>query len=260
MSVDIVRHRHLLAVMVRREVSSRFVGTSLGGLWSLIQPAIMLALYTMVFSVIYKVKEVGEGHGFPEFVFCGLWPWLAFQEACTRSVTAITQNANMVKKLQFPSELLVVAVVTSSFIVQGIGFFLFLLGLMVWNGAWLPATVVLLVIPFGLSLSLAVGLGMLLACGNVFFRDIEQVALASFTLWFFLTPILYPKALIPASVERILMLNPMVGIVDSLRSMILDGTFSPDLSLIYSAGVAIALAYLGIYAFGRCRGFFADYL
>ncbi len=260
MSVDIVRHRHLLAVMVRREVSSRFVGTSLGGLWSLIQPAIMLALYTMVFSVIYKVKEVGEGHGFPEFVFCGLWPWLAFQEACTRSVTAITQNANMVKKLQFPSELLVVAVVTSSFIVQGIGFFLFLLGLMVWNGAWLPATVVLLVIPFGLSLSLAVGLGMLLACGNVFFRDIEQVALASFTLWFFLTPILYPKALIPASVERILMLNPMVGIVDSFRSMILDGTFSPDLSLIYSAGVAIALAYLGIYAFGRCRGFFADYL
>ena len=260
MFVDIVRHRHLLVVMVRREVSSRFVGTSLGGFWSLIQPAIMLALYTMVFSVIYKVKEVGDGHGFPEFVFCGLWPWLAFQEACTRSVTAVTQNANMVKKLQFPSELLVVAVVTSSFVVQGIGFFLFLVGLMVWNGAWLAPAVVLLVIPFALALLLAVGLGMLLACGNVFFRDIEQIALASFTLWFFLTPILYPKALIPESIEKILILNPMVGIVDTFRSIILDGEFSPDFSLIYSAGLAMALVYLGVYAFRRCRGFFADYL
>ena len=193
-------HRYLLVTMVRREIGARFAGTSLGGLWSLIQPAILLGLYTMVFSVIYRVGEVEGGHGFPEFVFCGLWPWLAFQEACLRSVAAITANANLVKKLQFPSELLVVAAVLSSFLVQGVGFLLFLIGLMVWKGTLIGAAGLLLCIPLGLSLLLAIGLGMLLACGNVFFRDVEQLTSAGFTLWFFLTPILYPASLIPESI------------------------------------------------------------
>ena len=174
--------------MVRREIGARFAGTSLGGLWSLIQPAILLGLYTMVFSAIYRVGEVEGGHGFAEFVFCGLWPWLAFQEACLRSVTAITANANVVKKLQFPSELLVVAVVLASFLVQGVGFLLFLLGLMLWKGTFIGGAGLLLCLPLGLALLLAIGLGMLLACGNVFFRDVEQLATAGFTLWFFLTP------------------------------------------------------------------------
>ena len=164
--------------MVRREIGARFAGTSLGGLWSLIQPAILLGLYTMVFSSIYRVGEIEGGHGFAEFVFCGLWPWLAFQEACLRSVTAITNNANMVKKLQFPSELLVVAVVLASFLVQSVGFLLFLLGLMLWKGTFIGGVGLLLCLPLGLALLLAIGLGMLLACGNVFFRDVEQIATA----------------------------------------------------------------------------------
>ena len=102
MFASLTTHRHLLATMVRREVGARFAGSSLGGLWSLIQPAIMLGLYTMVFSVIYRIRDIEGGHGFPEFVFCGLWPWMAFQEACIGSVTAITSNANLVKKTPIP--------------------------------------------------------------------------------------------------------------------------------------------------------------
>ena len=131
MLASLTTHRHLLMTMVRREIGARFAGSSLGGLWSLIQPAIMLGLYTMVFSLIYRIPEVEGGHGFPEFVFCGLWPWLAFQEACTRSVSAITSNANLVKKLQFPSELLVISSVVSSFVVQGVGFLLVFLSWLV---------------------------------------------------------------------------------------------------------------------------------
>ena len=255
MLTTLTTHRYLLATMVRREIGARFAGTSLGGLWSLIQPAILLGLYSMVFSVIYRVGEVEGGHGFPEFVFCGLWPWLAFQEACLRSVAAITANANMVKKLQFPSELLVVAAVLSSFLVQGVGFLLFLLGLMLWKGTLIGAAGLLLCIPLGLSLLLAIGLGMLLACGNVFFRDVEQLTTAGFTLWFFLTPILYPASLIPESIGPLFMLNPMVAITDAYRSIILSGSFTPGGTFVYSVCCAVGLFCFGRYAFERCRGF-----
>ena len=260
MFTTLTTHRYLLVTMIRREIGARFAGTSLGGLWSLIHPVILLGLYTMVFSVIYRVGEVEGGHGFPEFVFCGLWPWLAFQEACLRSVAAITANANLVKKLQFPSELLVVAVVLSSFLVQGVGFLLFLVGLMVWKGTLIGGVGLLLCIPLSLSLLLAIGLGMLLACSNVFFRDVEQLASASFTLWFFLTPILYPASLVPESIGMLFVLNPMVAITDAYRSIILSGSLDPGGAFVYSLGCAVGLFYVGRYAFRRCRGFFADYL
>ena len=260
MLTTLTTHRYLLVTMVRREIGARFAGTSLGGLWSLIQPAILLGLYTMVFSAIYRVGEIEGGHGFVEFVFCGLWPWLAFQEACLRSVTAITNNANVVKKLQFPSELLVVAVVLASFLVQGVGFLLFLLGLMVWKGTFIGGVGLLLCLPFGLALLLAIGLGMLLACGNVFFRDVEQLATAGFTLWFFLTPILYPASLIPEAIGGLFLLNPMVAITDAYRSIILSGGLNLGGALAYSLCWAGGLFWFGRYAFERCRGFFADYL
>ena len=260
MFTTLTTHRYLLVTMVRREIGARFAGTSLGGLWSLIQPAILLGLYTMVFSAIYRVGEIEGGHGFAEFVFCGLWPWLAFQEACLRSVTAITNNANVVKKLQFPSELLVVAVVLASFLVQGIGFLLFLCGLMVWKGTFIGGVGLLLCLPLGLALLLAIGLGMLLACGNVFFRDVEQLATAGFMLWFFLTPILYPASLIPESIGVLFILNPMVAITDAYRSIILSSSLNLGGALAYSVCWAVGLFWFGRYAFGRCRGFFADYL
>ena len=260
MFTTLTTHRYLLVTMVRREIGARFAGTSLGGLWSLIQPAILLGLYTMVFSAIYRVGEIEGGHGFAEFVFCGLWPWLAFQEACLRSVTAITNNANVVKKLQFPSELLVVAVVLASFLVQGIGFLLFLCGLMVWKGTFIGGIGLLLCLPLGLALLLAIGLGMLLACGNVFFRDVEQLATAGFMLWFFLTPILYPASLIPEPIGPLFILNPMVAITDAYRSIILSGSLNLGGALAYSVCWAVGLFWFGRYAFGRCRGFFADYL
>ena len=260
MFAALTTHRYLLVTMVRREVGARFVGTSLGGLWSLIQPAIMLALYTMVFSVIYRVRDIGDGHGFVEFVFCGLWPWLAFQEACVRSVVAITANANLVKKLQFPSELLVISVVLSSFIVQGVGFLLFLIGLMFWKGTFIGSVGLLLCIPVGLSLFLAIGIGMCLACGNVFFRDVEQIATAGFTLGFFLTPILYPARMLPESLSLLLILNPLVSIIDAYRSIILSGSFTFGSGAVYSLCCAVGVLCLGSYLFRRCRGFFADYM
>ena len=246
--------------MVRRDIGARFAGSSLGGLWTLIHPAIMLSLYTMVFAYIYRVPHLEEGYGFTEFVFCGLWLWMAFQEACLRSVTAITENANLVKKLQFPSELLVISVILASFLTQGIGFVLFLAGLMLWKGSVSVVSIVLLLLPLLLHIILAVGIGMILACGNVFFRDVGQLASAGFTIWFFLTPVIYPPSLIPAVLQPILRWNPVAPLIELYRSLILSHTFAGGVELVYSTLVAGVLFGFGAYLFHRCRGFFADYL
>ena len=252
--------RHLLATMVRRDIGARFAGSSLGGLWTLIHPAIMLGLYTMVFAYIYRVQQIEGGYGFTEFVFCGMWPWIAFQEACLRSVTAITDNSNLVKKLQFPSELLVISVTLSSFLTQGIGFLLFLFGLMVWKGSVSILSIVLLSIPLALHITLAAGIGMILACGNVFFRDVGQLASAGFTIWFFLTPVIYSPTLVPPVLRPILQWNPVAPIIGLYRSLILSQVFTGGVWLLYCAVLTAALFWFGAYLFHRCRGFFADYL
>ncbi len=256
----VATHRHLLATMVRRDISARFAGSSLGGLWTLIHPAIMLSLYTMVFAYIYRVPQLEGGYSFTEFVFCGLWPWMAFQEACLRSVTAITDNANLVKKLQFPSELLVLSVTLSSFFTQGIGFVLFLLGLMIWKGAVSILSVVLLIVPVALHIALAVGIGMILACGNVFFRDVGQLANAGFTIWFFVTPVIYSPTLVPAVLRPVLQWNPVAPIIGEYRSLILSHSFTGSGGLLYCALLTGILFWFGAYLFHRGRGFFADYL
>jgi lipopolysaccharide transport system permease protein len=253
-------HRHLLGTMVRRDIGARFAGSSLGGLWALINPAIMLGLYTMVFTYIYRVPKLEGEFSFTEFVFCGLWPWMAFQEACQRSVTAIVDNANLVKKLQFPSELLVFAVILSSFVTHGTGFLLFLLALMVWKGSISLLSLALLVAPILLQITLAVGLGMILACCHVFFRDVGQLTSAAFSIWFFLSPVVYSPSLLPEVLRPFLRWNPLAPILTLYRSLILTHRFTFSIELAYCAVVALVMLGAGAYVFRRCRGFFADYL
>lgn len=256
----LLSQRHLLATMVRREIGARFAGSSLGGLWTLINPAITLSLYTLVFTYIYRVQQLESGFGFTEFVFCGLWPWMAFQEACQRAVGAIVENANMVKKLQFPSELLVFSVILSSFIIHGTGFFLFLLALMIWKGTVSVVSIVLLIVPITLHIALAVGIGMMLACCNVFFRDVGQLTAAGFSIWFFLSPVMYPPSLLPETLQPILRWNPISPILALYRSLILSHNFALSVELGYSVVVTGIFLWAGDRVFRRCRGFFADYL
>ena len=254
-------HRHLLRQIVVRDMTARFVGTSMGMLWSLIHPLILLGLYTFVFSYIYRVRlQATEGVGFIPFVFCGLWPWMAFQEACQRSVTVIVENAHLVKRVRFPSELLVVSVILSSFFSQGVGFGLLVLGLAFWQGGLSPLSLGLLVVPFLLQVTLAVSLGLLLSTANVFLRDVSQLSGAAFTVWFFLTPILYPVSMVPEALRFLLFWNPLTAILDLYRALILSPQRVEWTLALYPLAVCLVLLGVAQWVFQRCKGYFADYL
>jgi len=257
----VVTHRHLLGQMVVRDVTARFVGTSLGAFWSLIHPLILLGLYTFVFSYIYRVRlQAVEGVGFIPFVFCGLWPWMAFQEACQRSVTVIVENAHLVKRVRFPSELLVVSVILSSSFSQGVGFGLLVLGLAFWQGGLSPLSLGLLVVPFLLQVTLAASLGLFLSTANVFLRDVSQLTGAAFTVWFFLTPILYPVSMVPETLRSLLFWNPLTPILDLYRGLILSPQSIEWVWALYPLAVSLVLLCLAQGVFQKCKGYFADYL
>jgi ABC-type polysaccharide/polyol phosphate export permease len=257
----ITSHRHLLKQMVLRDLTVRFAGTTIGTVWSLIHPLILLGLYTLVFSYIYQVRlQQTEGVGFIPFIFCGLWPWMAFQEACLRSVSVIVDNAQLMKRVRFPSELLVISVVLSTFLTHGVGFSLLLVGVAIWQGGIHLTSIGLLLAPFLLQLMFAVALGLLLATANVFVRDVSQLTSAAFSVWFFLTPVLYPISMVPETLRALLAWNPLGSILALYRALILTPEHVAWQLAFYPFLLALVLLALARWVFDKCKGYFADHL
>ena len=190
-------HLFLLRELVKRDFQGRYAGSLLGFFWSFAQPLWMLVLFNFVFSTVMKISPAGtRTDHFAVFLFAGLLPWMALNEGVQRASTAVTDNASLVKKLRFPSEILVAAVVLAALFHEAVALVVFLAGLaflrvLDWGG--LP--LLLLAIP--LQLALTLGLGLLLSSVHVFFRDTAQMLGMVLTAWFYLTPIVYPVQLVP---------------------------------------------------------------
>ena len=251
-------HLFLLKELVKRDFQGRYAGSALGLVWSFLQPLWMLLLFTFVFSTVMKISLAGARTGhFAIFLFSGLLPWMAVQEGVSRASTAITDNSSLVKKLRFPAEILVLAVVLAALLHEAIAALIFLgvlgfLGELAWGG--LP--LLLLAVP--LQIALTLGLGLLLGAVNVFFRDIAQVLGMVFTGWFYLTPIVYPAAAVPARFRGWIELNPLTALVELYRQSFLGG--AP--ALVPGTGaLALAAAVLlcaGFLLFRRLKAAFVD--
>jgi len=249
----------LLGEFTRRDFKGRYAGSALGFLWSFVQPLWSLALFTFLFSTVMKVSPgIGERtSNFAIFLFCGLLPWMAMQEGILRATTAITDSATLVKKMSFPSDLLVWAVVFAALLHEAIalGMFLFVLGV---TGQFSASGLWLLLLAVPLQVALTAGLGFLSAAINVFLRDTAQINTMLLQAWFYLTPIVYPLSLVPERFRPFLELNPLTGLVTLYREALLGGELPPLLSLaplIISAAVSLVA---GICIFRRLRPAFAD--
>ncbi len=248
----------LLRELVRRDFSGRYAGSLFGFAWSFVQPLWQLVLFSFVFSVVLRVSPVGEGtHRFWVFLFCGLLPWLAVQEGVLRGATAVTDNANLVKKLRFPSEVLVLSVVLGALVheaIAGVLFVVVLAGVGELSAAGLPW----LVVALALQLALTCGLALLLAGVNVFFRDTAQLLAMVLTGWFYLTPIVYPLAMVPARLRSWVIVNPLTGLVSLYRAGLLGSAPPGPAALAVLAGSALLLLTVGLWVFRRLQPGFVD--
>jgi lipopolysaccharide transport system permease protein len=247
--------------LVVRDVQARYRGSIGGGTWAVIQPLILLGLFSFVFAEILKVRlgpEVGTAN-FPLFLFCGILPWQALSESLSRSASTLLENASLIKKNLFPVEVLPVTVALSGIVSQVIGTVI-LVAMLLVTGHGLALATVTLPLLLGLQFLLMVGLGWMLASLNVFLRDIGQILGAVLTLWVFLTPIFYPPSAYPRRFAFLVALNPLALLVEGYRDVLLRGLIPSAAPLAGLALFAVAVFVSGHWLFGRLRPGFADLL
>ena len=217
-----VKNRFLLRELVTRDVQTRYIGSIVGFFWSILNPLVQLALYTVIFAGVLEQRfgEDGSTGTFALYLFCALLPWMSIQEAVTRSSRTFIENSNLIKKVHFPLPVLPCSLTISAFIHQCIGTAVLLL-VLVFNQALSYETCFLLLFLFALQLILMYGLSLAAACLNVFFRDIAQLLGVLFMIFFWMTPIVYPKTKAPGLFRWILELNPLTHMVEAYRFVLL---------------------------------------
>lgn len=255
-----VMPRHLFVVkeLVKRDFRGRYAGSWLGFIWSFVQPLWLLLLFTFVFSEVLKIRLTGEvADSFGIFLFAGLLPWMAVQEGVTRAATAITDNAELVKKLSFPAEVLILAVALAALLHEAIALGAFLVVLAV-IGELSPGGLPLLVLALPLQLALTLGLGFLLSGVHVYVRDTAQILGLVFGAWFYLTPIVYPMSLVPERYLGLLRLNPLTPLVDLYRQALLSGELALPPGVLGLAVLAFVVSSGGYWLFARLKPGFPD--
>jgi lipopolysaccharide transport system permease protein len=261
---DFWTSRRLIRDLTWREISGRYRGSWLGIGWSIVQPLLMLAVYTFVFSVVFKAKWSASSmpsgkFDFALFVFAGALLHAILGEAVTRSSTVIVGNANYVKRVVFPLEILPVTVVGAAAFHALIAIAILLAGVLTFGGGlhwtvlWLP----LLVLPL---LALSLGLAWGLAALGVFLRDTAQVTGVLVSILMFMAPVFYPVSALPEGFRAWLYLNPLTFVIEQARAVIFAGQM-PDLAMLALFWViALAVAQGGYWFFQKSRSGFADVL
>jgi len=258
--IRLYRHRALIVNFVKRDLVARYKGSAMGIFWSVAHPFVMLLLYTLVFSGIFRV-QVGEAEGtriFALYLFCGMLPWNAFQEGMSRSTEVIFGHANLIKRTIFPSEILPAYIVLSCLVSELIGLAILLGVLMLTAHQGLGLPLLFLPVILLLQVAFTLGLAWIVAAINVFLRDIGQLVGVVLTLWLFLTPIFYPPSQIPQSLKWVLLVNPMGWVIEAYRSVILRGAFPAAWSVAALALCSVIVFSVGYRLFQRMQGAFAD--
>lgn len=262
MIASLWRNRELIQASVKREVLGRYRGSALGLLWSFFNPLFMLIVYTFVFSEVFKARWGSGGESKPEFalvLFAGLMVFNFFAECVNRAPSLIVANANYVKKVLFPLEIL-------PFVGMLSAFYHFLVSFGVWIVAYLILVgmphITVLFVPFVILplIFLIMGVSWVLASLGVFLRDVVQFMGLFTAVLMFVSPIFYPAKVLPEIYRNILYLNPLTLVIEMMRDVLYWGKV-PNFALLGVYGVAAALvAWLGFAWFQKTRKGFADVL
>lgn len=257
------RNRQLIVQMTKREVVGRYKGSSLGLAWSFFNPVFMLAVYTFVFSVVFKSRwGVGGEESKTQFavvLFVGMIVHGLFAEVLNRAPTLILSNVNYVKKVVFPIEILPViamgAALFHSLVSLGVLLATFVLfnGYLHWTAVFTPLVLLPLII-------LTLGLSWMLASLGVFLRDVGQTIGIITTVLMFLSPVFYPVTAVPESIRPFIMANPLTFIIEQAREVLIWGHLPDWLGLAIYTVVATVVAWVGYAWFQKTRRGFADVL
>lgn len=254
------RNRNLIRQMAIREIVAKYKGSFLGALWTVLTPILMLSVYTLVFSVIFKSRWAGGTGSKTEFatlMFAGLIVFNFFAEAINRAPRLILDNPNYVKKVVFPLEALTWVSLVSALFGAGISLCVLLVFRIMLNGMlpWTALLFPLLLLPLIL---LVAGLTWFLASLGVFLRDVSQAVGILVSVLMFLSPVFYPSDALPPELRLLVHLNPLAFYIENTRDLLIWGRLDGLHLYPYHLGVSLLVAVAGLGWFRRTRHAFAD--
>jgi len=261
-STSLIKHQSLILQLAKREVSSRYRGSVMGFFWTLLNPLLMLTIYTLIFGYVFKARwgemNLGDG-GFALTLFCGLIVHGMFAECINRAPVLITSNVNYVKKVVFPIEILPWVVIYAALFHTLMSLVVLSVFSILVNGS-VPLTLLWLPVVFIPYILFLVGCLWLFSALGVFLPDIRQLMGLLTTALLFLSPVFYPISALPKSMQGLIYLNPLTLIIEQTREIFLWGN-TPDFKLLFLYSlVAMTIAVIGFVWFQKSRRGFADVL
>lgn len=250
----IAEHRDLLRLLVTKELKIKYKGTALGFLWSLLNPLLMMVVYSIVFSVIARFAMPR----YPIFILSGLLPWNAFAAAISAAALSIVLNGHLIRRVAFPREFLPFTSVAATMVNLVPSLPVLLLFALAYHQ---PLGWPLLALPLLLILQavLTTGIALILSAVTVYFRDVEYLVGIGTTVWFFATPIIYPLSIFQGHrVGVLLALNPMTWLMTSYQRIWHENQWPDPHQLLALAALSIVLLLIGAMVFNRLERRFAE--
>ena len=247
--------RELLYFLTLRELKLRYKQTVIGVGWALIQPLLAAAIFTVIFGYFAKMPSGDAPYAL--FAFTAVLPWTYFAEAVRRSSTGLVSDSELIRKVYFPRLVVPLALVVSPLVDFAVGFVV-LLGLCAWYGV--PPSPYILFLPLFLMVAVALALSVSLWLGplGVRFRDVMHTLPFLLQVWLYASPVAYPASIVPEQWRLLYSLNPMVGVIEGFRWVLL-GAEHPDFRAMAISGLFIAASLVGgLIHFRRMERSFAD--
>lgn len=250
---EIYHYRHMLKTLVKQDINGRYKGSFFGFLWTLLNPLLMLAVYSLVFQFIFKS---GIEH-YSIYLFICLMPWNAFSNTIAVGTTCVSNNASILKKVYFPREVLPLAVVISNTIQYFFSAVIIFIALLVsgvgisWVAIFLPLIVLIQAI-------FSLGLIMILSAANVYIRDVQYIMNPVMMIWMYACPILYSISMVPERFLGLYKLNPMTLIMQEYQNILYNQTLPNFKSLAIVFGIAVVVLVIGYLVFNKLQRRFAE--
>jgi lipopolysaccharide transport system permease protein len=251
---DLWAYRELLYFLTWRDVKVRYKQTMLGVAWAILQPLLMMVIFSLVFGRVAGMPS--DGIPYPLFAYGGLLAWTFFATAITSSGNSLVGSANLITKVYFPRMIIPGAAVCAA-VVDLLFAFAVLVPLMIYYRIPVQAHLAVLPLLILLLMTLAVGVGMWLSALNVKYRDVRFALPFLTQIWMFLSPVIYPLNSLPPSLRLVMMANPITGIVEGFRSALFGLRFN-WLALSISTLVTVVFLFYAVFAFKRMERQFAD--
>jgi len=257
--VKLGRYRALIQTLVVRDLKARYRGSVLGFFWSFFNPALLLFIYTFVFTKVLPSSHPPEMEPFALFMFCGILPWTWFSSSLLESSNTLIAGGNLIKKVLFPAEVLPIVTVLANMVHFFLGLPILAAFVIYYQRPVDPVELLWFPVIVLVQLVLTMGLAMFLSALTVHFRDLKDLLGNLLTLWFFATPIIYSMEMAPPDMRWWLNLNPMTHLMRSYQEVLFfEGPLGHQ-NWLAALGVASVVVFLaGYFVFDRLRDSFAE--